>query len=653
MARSLRKEFAVSVGAGTAAIRINTDGMDDALKTLTEVAQKYKWELRVWDHTLGTVWYNGERHNDEDEEKKKPPSAGPAALAEMLSQSPDAPPNPLTEVIRFLQERPRPDKATQGEVQPVLLVMKNFHLAFETRDRGAIVSAVQHIIGDKVRDHPDWGRLRHGASTPFRQRMEVHGVKGMSDTGKFLIGLMPATDDQGNPVRLPPEISPAFHVINHELPDVEELEAIFDGVVTEPVPEATKRLVLLHARGLTRLQAEGIFGTYFVQCGAEKDFAEKFPEHVWKEKSEVLNQDKLVTLYEGKETFKDVVGQAGTKAILRGLLRADKFDPDNPDLKSKGVTLVGGPRTGKTLIIKTVGNETGLPILQAHPGNLMGSHVGDTERLTRRFFQLVKAHAPCIVFIDEVEKVMPSGKGEDHDSGVGKRMAGTFMSQMQDMTEQVFWAFTANSIEELHEAFLDDDRIDLKIYVGMPTPEARAAGWRMYLGKFFPAEVGGTSYPRHFETDFGVVLKELKAAKKIDPAVWGHRFVATLLCLHGEGRAKALDRLRAVDDNVYQTVTGLMFSDDGWTLARVKSVCRLARKLDQTLSETAQMVPGRQTRRMKMIQRLERWAAEEAVDAETGRRFVPQEEREEAEEDEPSRKKETGGNTVRRKVRKI
>ena len=53
--RSLRKEFGVAVGAAETALRINSDEIDDALKTMTEVAKEFGWELRVWDHTVGTV----------------------------------------------------------------------------------------------------------------------------------------------------------------------------------------------------------------------------------------------------------------------------------------------------------------------------------------------------------------------------------------------------------------------------------------------------------------------------------------------------------------------------------------------------------------------------------------------------------------------
>ncbi len=637
------------MGACNAAIRVDSDETEDAIRTITEVCKKHSWELRVWDHVMGVQWYNGEPpKQDVVPPTKKTMQTG--SLAEALNNMGGIPPpqlSALQALLSFLDEPAVPDMEAEGEPRPVILLMKNFHLAFESSKRGEMSSAIQHLVSDKIGHNPRYAE--------FAQRLMQFQLTGESDTGKFLVGIMPQE------AKLPPEVRPLFKVLTHELPDEEELKTIFSGIILgdeegqTTIPEDIIKITCKHALGLTRLQSEGVFSAALVQHGNDKNFNKLLPEFVWKQKSEILNAEGLVSLYQGKETYKDVVGHKGAKEILSDLLAPDKHEPDNPDMRSRGVALVGPPRTGKSLVAKALGNEKGRPTLIVDLGAWFGGVVGETEARTRKGFQTIRAHAPCIAVIDEVEKVMPSSRGGDHDSGVSRRMAGSFMTQMQDIQEDVFWCFTANGVEDLHEAFLADERVDHVFYVPMPGPEQRAAGWKMMLGKYFPAEIDGVKFEGHLETSFIVLYKELKAAKKIDPHVLAHRFVAALLCLAGEERKNALTKLEAQDANVFGLVKNLLFKDDGWTIARIRSVCRLARKRNKSISYIARTKrSGIPAKLRRAIDRLEKWASnDDVVSAETGEAY---EQVDEAEQDETGEiisntLKHTG--KAKRRVRKI
>lgn len=639
---SLRKQFAVTVGAGGAAIRINTDELDDAIATVTEVAKKYGWELRVWDHVTGTIWYN----NAPDKASAQPTSKKAAAMEALNQLGMGAPPGqggPIGTLLDFMSEMPRVD-SNNKEVLPVVLLMLNFHLVFD-KDRASAVAAVQHIVRDKVADHPRYKEVA--------EIFAAQGIEGKDNTGKFIVGMMPAE------AKLPPEVRPLFAVINHQIPDEEEMAVILDGVIPDDdeddgvqVSKVVRKKVCKHALGLTRLQAEGAFSAALVQFGNKEDFEELLPKFVWEYKSSVLNEEGLVNLYGGKENFDDVVGQTGLKMLLKDLMAQDELDPDNPDLRSKGLALVGPPRTGKSLTAKACGNTLGVPVLMVDIGSWFGGIVGESEAKTRKGFQIIRAHAPCIAVIDEVEKVMPSAKGGEHDSGVGKRMAGTFMSQLQDIEEQVFWIFTANGVEDLHEAFLADDRVDGVVYVHMPGPAQLAAGWKMYLKKFFPTEVKGKVFNRHLETDFNTVLAEYSKLKKADVVAWANKFIATLLCVAKDERADLLSELEDHDSNIHQIVLKQMIDDDGWTIARVKACCRLSRKRKKSLAQIARMMPRGSTKLQRAINRLEKWACEEAIDAETGEAYEPAYLKE-AVAPTKATKHQAEGTPVRRKVRKI
>jgi len=340
MLRNLRKEFAVSVGAGEAAIRIDTDEIDDALKTISDACKKHGWELRVFDVLVGVKWHVGEPADKKVEAPKTTSvkSLSPGDLLNAFGGAGATQPVSVLQVLTdFWNEAPKPDTdpKSKGEIQPVILVIKNFHLGFEGR-REPMAALIQHLVGDKVSNHRDYEKLRKSV-------YDVFEIPGDSDTGKFIVGLMPAE------ARLPAEVDPLFKKLVHELPDEEELGNILDGVAPVGTPDGDdedngsglsledRKKVCKFALGLTRLQAEGVFSACLVT------HARIVPSYVWQAKSEILNKEGLVELHQGKEKFKDVAGLEGAKEYLKRLLTPDEYDDADPDVRAKGVLFVGAP----------------------------------------------------------------------------------------------------------------------------------------------------------------------------------------------------------------------------------------------------------------------------------------------------------------------
>jgi SpoVK/Ycf46/Vps4 family AAA+-type ATPase len=660
MLRNLRKEFAVAVGAGEAAIRIDTDEIHDCISTLTEVCKKHGWELRVFDALVGTQWLVGA---DVQPQGKKPADVKPvgpikspsdllAAVGGGQSGGPQAPPNTVQALLDFYNEPAKPDKTTQGEVMPVVMVVKNFHLGFE-RNREMMCTILQHIVGDKISDHP-----QYNAPNGLKKSLyDPHEIPDDSDTGKFVVGLMPAE------ARIPPEVAPLFKNLVHELPDEEELAEILRGSCptqneedaednAQKLPPEVRRKICKFALGLTRLQAEGVFAASMVQFGTVD------PEYVWKEKSQILNKEGLVELYQGKEKFKDVAGLEGMKDYIIKLLTPDEFDDGDPDVRAKGLLACGPPGTGKSLIAKAAGNELGLPILMVNPGNWFGQYVGESEAKTRKGFQILRAHAPCVAIIDEVEKVMPSSRSAGGDSGVGARMEGTFLTMMNDLQELIFWMFTANDVRRMHEAFFRAERVDGVFYVRLPGAEQRAALWKLYGRKFFPETVmqgkQEIPFPRHLSTSVKTVLEELKKAKKVQPAEWANKFVLALMCVSDpKKREEWMERIKEANENVFGFIK--LINDDGWSPAEIRSCCRLSRRLKEPLTKTQMRIRPVKVSAAKVIEFLEEWAEEAALDAETGELYVPVHVETDENEDsgaESSRVKKDA-KKVKRKVRKV
>ena len=613
---NLFKEFGIAVGAAQTGIRVNTDEIPDALSTISAVCQKHGWELRVWDKTRGL------QAKDKPQKKSagSSPLAGFTAAQQMAQQKAGSQQeSALAAVLSFLDEPAKPDPIAEDDRQlPVVMVFKNFHLAFE-RVREEMVSAVQHLIEDG------------------------------KEKSKCIVGLMPAE------AKLPPEVEPLFHVIDHELPDEQELLGIMRGVVRDDDEEADEKqpasqeekAICKAALGLTRLQAEGVFAASMVQYG------KVLPSVVWEHKAKILNREGLVELHKSPLNFSNVGGLHGAKDFLKRICAYDPLEDEDPDARAKGVVAVGPPGVGKSLLAYCLGNELNIVALKANPGNLMDQYVGNTEKNTRKFFQICRRMAPCVVIMDEVGQVMPSG-GSDDSNGVAKRMLGTFLTAMNDVTEPIFWFFTSNDIESLHEAFLRAERVDAKIYVRLPDAEQRAEVWRIYINKFFPPQVKGKDDPLHISLDLESVLGTYKKLKKVNPIEYGAKLAVALMAVPaGKKRDALLQQVKATDDNLFEAVQACLIDDDGWTPAEIRSCCRLMRRLKMPLHETSKRIGhvAIGEKGEKMLRRLDRWAVNDgAIDAESGELFVPDSESEKSSEKHAEDSNGQVSKKVRRKI---
>lgn len=574
---ALKNEFTTAVAAAQAGIRVNTDELGDALAVISEVCKLRKWDLRVWDQIKLLQMSNPER-------LVGPPkaAAGPAGAASVMKPPPL--PTALSALDTLLVHLTEPGLVLPGkdpnDKTPVVLVLKNFHLTFEGQTRHHMCAAVQHLL--------DYGK----------------------EHAKFIVGLMPAE------AKLPPEVEPLFHVIDHELPDIEELVEILDGIIgdDDKTGATTRKGIAKAALGLTRLQAEGVYASSLVMHKSV------LASDVWKAKAAILNKEGLVTLRESKLTFKDVGGLQGAKTFMLDLVRPDPLEEFDPDCRFRGALFVGPPGTGKTLIAYCVGNEIGIPTLLADLSNLKDQYVGNSEKRTRKFFQIVKRMAPCVAVVDEVNMALSGGGSGEHS--VDKQILGSFLTNLNDMTEPVLWCFTANDVEGMHEAIFRDGRIDAKIYVRLPTAEQRAVIWALNLKKFFPKLVGGKADPRYLELNLDVAMA------KPQPTTEFYDRIASLLMAMGPNERKlAVDTITELTNTAFaEHVQGRIVNDENWTGAKIAACCRLSRRLNRTVFETAKLVSrGRMSDKLsKAVARLDNWALnEEAIDAETGVLFAP------------------------------
>jgi hypothetical protein len=286
----------------------------------------------------------------------------------------------------------------------------------------------------------------------------------------FLVVLSPV-------VAIPIELEKLFVVIDHELPGREQLEQIARELTSdEPsgLPDEDKLArVLDAAAGLTRYEAETAFALSLARHGT------LWPEVVAELKAQTLKKGQLLTLHRGEESFESLGGLQSLKDFCRRAL-APRV---NRTVKPRGCLLLGVPGTGKSAFAKALGNETGRPTLTLDLGALYGSLVGQTEQQIRQALKIADAMAPCICFVDELEKAL-SVVGGQGDSGVSTRLFGTLLTWLSDRTSDVFFLGTCNDISKLPPEFSRAERLDACFFLDLPTSAEKDAIWRLYQEQY-------------------------------------------------------------------------------------------------------------------------------------------------------------------------
>ena len=276
-------------------------------------------------------------------------------------------------------------------------------------------------------------------------------------------------------VQIPVELEKLFVVVDHALPNREQLERIARELTSDqpndlPQGDDLQR-VLDAAAGLTRYESEGAFALSLTRNNAIR------PEAIWELKAQTLKKNNLLTLHRGDERFDALGGLANLKDFCRRALQSGKR------VKPRGILLLGVPGTGKSAFCKALGNETGRPTLLFDVGALMGSLVGQTESNVRQALKIADAMSPSILFCDEIEKAL-SGIGGNGDSGVSARLFGTMLTWLSDHTSDVFFVCTANDVSKLPAEFARAERFDGLFFLDLPNGEEKNAIWAMYRKQF-------------------------------------------------------------------------------------------------------------------------------------------------------------------------
>lgn len=283
--------------------------------------------------------------------------------------------------------------------------------------------------------------------------------------------------------KVPAELKDEAVVIEFSPPDEAELDRVLDpllkvqGVRTNLTQLGREKLVRA-ALGLTAAQAQRVFAKAIVADGVLDD---RDISLVTNEKKQIIRESQALEFYAVTETPSDVGGLGVLKNWLRLRERAFTNEAREYGLPSpKGIALIGIPGTGKSLTAKMIGGLWRLPLLRLDVGSLFGSLVGESEERARRALRIAETVAPCILWIDEMEKALASG---GLDGGTSTRVFGTILTWMQEKTSPCFVVATANDTSKLPPELLRKGRFDEIFFLDLPTAEEREEIFAVHIQK--------------------------------------------------------------------------------------------------------------------------------------------------------------------------
>lgn len=290
--------------------------------------------------------------------------------------------------------------------------------------------------------------------------------------------------------QIPAELEKDVSLVDFPLPTEKEIRGVLEdmiatntangGRIRVEVDAAGRERLAKAALGLTLNEATNAFARAMVDDGV---LSNEDVHVIMDEKKQTVRKAGFLEYVDVDLDLDDVGGLQNLKRWLRKrqnswLDEAAEYGLPAP----KGVLMTGVPGCGKSLTAKAIAAGWELPLLRLDIGKVFSGLVGSSEQNMRSAIRTAEAAAPCILWLDEIEKGF-SGVGGGGDSGTSSRVFGSFLTWMQEKTAPVFVIATANKVDGLPPEFLRKGRFDEIFFVDLPTAQERRDIWSLHLMK--------------------------------------------------------------------------------------------------------------------------------------------------------------------------
>lgn len=307
-------------------------------------------------------------------------------------------------------------------------------------------------------------------------------------------------------------------IVKLDMPDEDEMYSIIKEYIDDyrseiPIEWDSKdiREAAATLAGVTKIEAENVMAALI----ANRRITKADMDEVRQAKDRLFADISGLEKIDVDESVKNVGGLAGLRKWLdekKELLTPEK----RIELKAKGlkpprgILLVGVPGCGKSLSAKSISASWRLPLYRLDFATVQGSFVGQTEQQLKDALATAENVAPCILWIDEIEKGL-SGAGSSNDGGVSTRMVGQFLFWLQECKKQVFVVATANDVSMLPSELLRRGRFDELFFVDLPTADERREILSLYMRKYLKLNFAGPFADRIVEITDGFTGADLES----------------------------------------------------------------------------------------------------------------------------------------------
>lgn len=282
--------------------------------------------------------------------------------------------------------------------------------------------------------------------------------------------------------KFPIELEKYITLLTIPLPDKDDLELRLRQVAGRDsnINPDLQKYIIDSALGLTDTEAELAFRLAKTKVGLNRRDA---IEVIASEKEQIIKKSGILDYVKVDSSLENSVG--GLENLKMWLMQRNKafelkakvFGLKEP----KGILLLGVPGCGKSLTAKCIAAEWKQPLLKLDIGKVFGQYIGNSESNIRQAIATAEAVAPCVLWIDEIEKGLKVGG--DGDGGTTSRVFSTILTWMQEKTKPVFVVATANDISQLPPELLRKGRFDEIFFVDLPTRDERKNIFRIHLQK--------------------------------------------------------------------------------------------------------------------------------------------------------------------------
>lgn len=282
---------------------------------------------------------------------------------------------------------------------------------------------------------------------------------------------------------VPKEMSEIFTVIKYDMPNkdiikdlLNDYQTIRNVSITNDINTLTKLFT-----GFSKQEIIDILDYSFAKYGNDD------LKLIRDKKIEVIKNTDMLEYASPRYTLNDIGGNNNIKEWLEEtkICMSEEAREYNLD-KPKGILSLGIPGCAKSILAEAIASEFDVPFIKFKISQVMSRYVGNTEHNMDKALDLIKSCAPCVLLIDEVEKVLGGYKGSSssgNDGGALARVMGSLLNFMTDNEDGVYVVMTSNDVKQLPPELTRTGRLDAIWYFSNPNKEEREEILNIHLNK--------------------------------------------------------------------------------------------------------------------------------------------------------------------------